>query len=193
MNPYKVLGIRPNASLDEIKTAYESLANTYDISNYQAYNSLINEYKYKDIRDLIENQQFLSAETQLNLISDKSSAEWNYLEGFVLLKKGWFKAGVNHVKIAAELNPENEEYQEALMVLAKKVKQMKTNYARTMQNNTAANNNNMCGGTGSNQANMCGGQNSGGGIDPNILNMLMNSGANMGGAKWRWKRNEYVW
>ena len=69
MNPYKVLGIRPNASLDEIKTAYESLANTYDISNYQgsseeplaedkiselntAYNSLINEYKYKDIRDL---------------------------------------------------------------------------------------------------------------------------------------------
>ena len=125
MNPYKVLGVRPNASLDEIKTAYESLANTYDISNYQgsseeplaedkiselntAYNSLINEYKYKDIRDLIENQQFLSAETQLNLISDKSSAEWNYLEGFVLLKKGWFKAGVNHVKIAAELNPENE-------------------------------------------------------------------------------------
>ena len=199
MNPYKVLGIRPNASLDEIKTAYESLANTYDISNYQgsseeplaedkiselntAYNSLINEYKYKDIRDLIENQQFLSAETQLNLISDKSSAEWNYLKGFVLLKKGWFKAGVNHVKIAAELNPENEEYQEALMVLAKKVKQMKTNYARTMQNNTAANNNNMCGSTGSNQANMCGGQNSGGGIDPNILNMLINSGANMGGA-----------
>ena len=35
MNPYKVLGVRPNASLDEIKTAYESLANTYDISNYQ--------------------------------------------------------------------------------------------------------------------------------------------------------------
>ena len=68
------------------------------------------------------------------------------------------------------------------MVLAKKVKQMKTNYARTMQNNTAANNNNMCGGTGSNQANMCGGQNSGGGIDPNILNMLMNSGANMNSA-----------
>ena len=106
MNTYKVLGIRPNASLDEIKTAYESLANTYDISNYQgsseeplaedkiselntAYNSLINEYKYKDIRDLIENQQFLSAETQLNLISDKSSAEWNYLEGFVLLKKDY--------------------------------------------------------------------------------------------------------
>ena len=31
------------------------------------------------------------------------------------------------------------------MVLAKKVKQMKTNYSRTMQNNTAANNNNMYG------------------------------------------------
>lgn len=133
MNPYKVLGVRPNASLDEIKTAYESLANTYDINSYEgsleeplaedklselntAYNSLINEYKYKDIRELIEKQQFLSAETQLNLITDKSSAEWNYLQGFVLLKKGWFKAGVNHMKVAAELNPDNEEYQEALMV-----------------------------------------------------------------------------
>ena len=34
MNPYKVLGIRPNASLDEIKDAYESLANTYSINNF---------------------------------------------------------------------------------------------------------------------------------------------------------------
>ena len=148
-----------------------------------AYNSLINEYKYKDIRELIEKQQFLSAETQLNLITDKSSAEWNYLQGFVLLKKGWFKAGVNHMKVAAELNPDNEEYQEALMVLAKKVRQMKANYARAMQSNAAAqNNNNMCGGGGGNQANMCGGQGSGGGIDPNVLNMLMNNAGNMGGA-----------
>ena len=34
MNPYKVLGIRPNASLDEIKDAYESLASTYSINDF---------------------------------------------------------------------------------------------------------------------------------------------------------------
>lgn len=198
MNPYKVLGIRPNASLDEIKNAYETLTNTYNVDNFQgsteeplaedklselndAYTVLINDIKYKDIRNLIENQQFLSAETQLNLISDKTSPEWNYLQGFVLLKKGWFKAGVTHLKTAAELNPNNQEYQEALMILAKKVNQMKANYARAMQARSASgNNNNMCGGGQSN--NMCGGSNSGGGgIDPNILSMFMNNGA-MGGS-----------
>ena len=80
MNPYKVLGVRPNASLDEIKDAYESLANTYNINNFdgsleeplaedklseinEAYKSLTNNFKYQDIRSLIENKQFLTAET----------------------------------------------------------------------------------------------------------------------------------
>lgn len=202
MNPYKVLGIRPNASLDEIKDAYESLANTYSINNFngspeeplaedkiseinEAYSTLTNNFKYKNIRNLIENKQFLSAETELNLISDKTSPEWNYLQGFVLLKKGWFNAGVNHLKTAAELNPNNEEYQEALMILVKKVRKMKANYARSMQYNSANNNNNMCGGNGGGQTNnMCGGSGNGGGIDPNILNMFMNAngGNPMGGA-----------
>lgn len=199
MNPYKVLGVRPNASLDEIENAYESLTSTYSINNFhgsleeplaedklyeinEAYTLLTNNLKYKDIRNLIERQQFLNAETELNLISDKTSAEWNYLKGFVLLKKGWFQAGVNHLKTAAELNPSNEEYQETLMILAKKVKQMKVNYARAMQSK-GGNSSNMCGGGGQSN-NMCGGSGSGGGIDPNILNMLMNStgGNPMGGA-----------
>lgn len=193
MNPYKVLGIRPNASLDEIKDAYESLANTYSINDFnssleeplaedklseinEAYTILNNNFKYKNIRNLIENKQFLSAETELNLISDKNSPEWNYLQGFVLLKKGWFQAGVNHLKTAAELNPNNEEYQEALMILVKKVRKMKANYAKAMQYNSANNNNNMCGGGGQTN-NMCGGSGSGGGIDPNTLNMFMNNSA----------------
>ena len=90
MYPYKVLGIRPNASLDEIKDAYESLASTYSINDFngspeeplaedklseinEAYTILNNNFKYKNIRNLIENKQFLSAETELNLIYDKSS------------------------------------------------------------------------------------------------------------------------
>ena len=85
-----------------------------------------------------------------------------------------------------ELNPNNEEYQQALMVLVKKVRAMKANYARAMQYNSANNNNNMCGGNGGSQTNnMCGGAgNGGGGIDPNILNMFMsaNGGNPMGGA-----------
>lgn len=195
MNPYKVLGVRPSASLEEIKNAYENLSTTYGSNDFEtspeqpffedklselneAYNSLVNDIKYKDIRKLIENEQFLSAETELNLIADNSSPEWNYLKGFVMLKKGWVQAGVNHLKTAAELNPTNEEYKETLMLLTKKVNQIKANYARMARARAAAasnnNSNSMCGGGQSNS--MCGGGGSGsqgGGIDPNLLSMLM--------------------
>lgn len=203
MNPYKVLGIRPNASLEEIKSAYENLSNTYSIDNFKdspeepfaedklselndAYTLLINDMKYKNIRNLIENEQFLSAETELNLIGDKHSAEWNYLQGFVLLKKGWFKAGVTHLRTAAELSPDNPEYKETIMLLNKKIATMKRNYARAIQYRNLANssnNNSMCGGS-SPQGNnsMCGGSGGGGGIDPNLLNMFMNNNGAMGGA-----------
>ena len=60
------------------------------------------------------------------------------------------------------------------MILVKKVRKMKANYARSMQYNSANNNNNMCGGGGQTN-NMCGGSGNGGGIDPNILNMFMNA------------------
>lgn len=194
MNPYKVLGVRPSASLEEIKDAYENLSTSYGTDNFEtspeqpffedklselneAYNLLANDIKYKDIRKLIENEQFLSAETELNLIGDKNSPEWNYLKGFVMLKKGWVQAGVNHLKTAAELNPANDEYKETLMLLTKKVNQIKANYARMAKARAAAtannSNNNMCGGGGQSN-NMCGGNPGGGsGIDPNLLSMLM--------------------
>ena len=81
MNPYKILGIPPTASKDEIESAYERIVDTYQIDNAnsddyylmedkiseanEAYNTLINDLKYKEIRNLIENEQFISAETEL--------------------------------------------------------------------------------------------------------------------------------
>ena len=104
MNPYKVLGIRPNASKDEIEIAYKNIIESNNINANsdnpveflteeklskvnQAFYTLTSEIKLKEIRDLIESEQFLAAETELNLITDKNNAEWNYLKGFVLLKK----------------------------------------------------------------------------------------------------------
>ena len=142
MNPYKILGIPPTASKDEIESAYERIVDTYQIDNTnsddyylmedkiseanEAYNTLINDLKYKEIRNLIENEQFISAETELYLISDKNNAEWNYLKGFVMLKKGWVQSGVNHLKTAAELNPTNHEYKETMTILSRKNKHHKT-------------------------------------------------------------------
>ena len=185
MNPYKILGIPPTASKDEIENAYERIVDTYQIDNAdsddyylmedkiseanEAYNTLINDLKYKEIRSLIENEQFISAETELNLISDKNNAEWNYLKGFVMLKKGWVQSGVNHLKTAAELNPTNPEYKETMAILSRKINTIKQNYARAAAAaNIKANQNNM---------NMCGGNNGGGngmcGDMGNLGNMLL--------------------
>ena len=200
MNPYKILGVKPNASQDEIKEAYRALSETYSLETFkdspeeplaedklselnEAYSILINNVQYKDIRKLIENEQFLSAETELNLISDKTSPEWNYLKGFVMLKKGWFQAGITHLKTAAELNPNNQEYRDTLKLLNRKMNQMRAYYAKMSQSQNSSNNN-MCGGGGQSGGNMCGSSPQGGGgsgIDPNLLNMFMNMG-NQGGA-----------
>ena len=175
MNPYKILGIPPTASKDEIESAYERIVDTYQIDNAnsddyylmedkiseanEAYNTLINDLKYKEIRNLIENEQFISAETELNLISDKNNAEWNYLKGFVMLKKGWVQSGVNHLKTAAELNPTNPEYRETMTILSRKINTIKQNYARAAAAaNMKANQNNMnmCGGNSGAPNGMCG-------------------------------------
>jgi tetratricopeptide (TPR) repeat protein len=187
MNPYKILGVRPNASHDEIKAAYDNLVNTYSSQDYEnfsdeflvedklaeindAYNALNNEKKYKEIRGLIESEQFINAETELNLIADKNSPEWNYLKGFVMLKKGWFQSGVNHLKTAAELNPSNIEYKETLLHLSRKINEMKRNYARAVTSNNNANNMNPCGGSSNN--NMCGNPTGGSADMSAIMNML---------------------
>lgn len=187
MNPYKILGVRPNASHDEIKAAYDDLVNTYSSQDFEsfsdeflvedklaeindAYNALNNENKYREIRNLIESEQFINAETELNLIADKNSPEWNYLKGFVMLKKGWFQSGVNHLKTAAELNPSNTEYKDTLMHLSRKINEIKRNYARTVAANNNTNNMNPCGGSSNN--NMCGNPTGGSGDMSAIMNML---------------------
>lgn len=190
MNPYKILGVRPNASHDEIKAAYDNLVNTYSSSNFEsspeeflaedklaeindAFNALNSEIKYREIRNLIETEQFINAETELNLISDKNSPEWNYLKGFVMLKKGWFQSGVSHLKTAAELNPTNPEYKDTLIHLSRKINEIKNNYARIAAASNKGNNTmNPCGGSGG--GSMCGNPagGGGGGDMSSLMNML---------------------
>ena len=198
MNPYKVLGVRPNASKDEINNAYKNIIESNNINANsdnpveflteeklskvnEAFHSLTSGIKLREIRDLIESEQFIAAETELNLITDKNNPEWNYLKGFVLLKKGWFNAGVSHLKTAAELDPSNEEYQETINLLSRKIKEIRTHYARTAAKNAPQNDMDLCGGGNSapatgNNMDMC----SGGSQASNILNSM--NGGNADGA-----------
>lgn len=172
MDPYSVLGVTRDSSKDEIKEAYKNILDEYNSENLDdetqafaedilseanlAYDLLINGDIYKEIRSLIDKNNISLAEVKLNILDAKDSAEWNYLQGFVSCKKGWFDMGVQHIVNATDLDPQNEEYAETLLTLRSRANEIITYYTKLNSPNTPPQNNfNPCGGG-------AGGGNSGG-------------------------------
>lgn len=167
MDPYEALGIEKTASEEEIKSKFKDIIEEYTKNQDEnakqkiqtlrsAYDLIINESLYKEIRGLIENNNFVDAETKLNIINNTNSAEWNYLKGFLLVQKGWFESGLNYLTKAVELEPDNVEYLTSLNKLQSRVIDYAKKYAN---NNMKSNSNNMnpCGGNNNNNNNggMC--------------------------------------
>ena len=151
-DPYKVLGIQPNATDDEVKAAYREMARKYHPDNYannplselaqekmqeinEAYDTIIRMRKqggtggagaayggyaggnsrFRDIRTMIQTGRILDAEMLLDGVpSDSRDAEWYFLKGSVLYKKGWLEDAYNHFTTANRMDPTNGEYRAAV-------------------------------------------------------------------------------
>ncbi len=140
MEPYKLLGVSPNSTSKEVNDAYKNIIENYlkertDENSKSLYDEKLSELNeayrlvsqniaFEEVRELIGLDDFLSAEAKLNLVSDGSSPEWNYLTG---LKK------------AATLNPYNTEYKNTLNNLNQKINLIKTNYSNNMGGNNPLN------------------------------------------------------
>ena len=141
-DPYQVLGISRNATDDEVKEAYRAMARKYHPDNYgdnplsdlaqekmqeinEAYDAIIRERRsgnanagggaqYTDIRNLIRTGRTIDAETLLDGIPAPSrDAEWYFLKGSVLYKKGWLEDAYSHFSTASRMDPSNREYRSA--------------------------------------------------------------------------------
>lgn len=71
--------------------------------------------RYTDIRNLIRTGRTIDAEALLDGIPAPSrDAEWYFLKGSVLYKKGWLEESYSHFSTAVRMDPTNAEYRQAL-------------------------------------------------------------------------------
>ncbi len=149
-DPYKILGVTPSSTEDEINTAYRNLVKQYHPDKYvgnpladlaaekikeinAAYDKIMNDRKnasntnqsngygqsdsngnseFMKVRMLINSGRIVEAENILNSIQVRN-AEWHFLMGMVMKKKGWYDMAYQHFERATTQDPSNMEYRMA--------------------------------------------------------------------------------
>ena len=159
-NPYEVLGVREDATDEEIKEAYRALARKYHPDKYideglkematekmktinEAYEEIKNiragkrtdgagaggySYNYggtgagsadfAEIRRLINAGAYMQAERLLDAMPpERRAAEWHFLRGCILLRRGWVHDAAKYFDTACRMDPNNAEYRSARLNL----------------------------------------------------------------------------
>lgn len=71
--------------------------------------------EYARVRELINNNRYADAELILDAVAEANrNAEWNFLKGCVLIKRGWYYDAQKYLETACYLDPTNSEYQTVL-------------------------------------------------------------------------------
>ncbi len=154
-DPYRVLGVSPNATDADVKAAYHKLAKKYHPDNYadspladlasekmkeinEAYDEIVKQRKgrtssppygsygtgsystgtgnsdYMDVRELIMQGRIVDAEQILDGVpSDRRNAEWYFLKGNILYRRGWLEEAFADFTRACQMDPTNAEYRAA--------------------------------------------------------------------------------
>ncbi|HEY8443929.1 MAG TPA: hypothetical protein VIL24_03945 [Clostridia bacterium] len=140
-NPYEILKISPDATLEEIEEAYKKLKAQYSEDRFlegeagrQGAINLMNlENAYAeimrlrreqqaqttygsnlgDIDQMIKDGKLEQAQAELDKISERT-AHWHFLQSIIFYKKSWYDESRAQLKLAVNLEPNNEQYRTAL-------------------------------------------------------------------------------
>lgn len=104
-----------NEKMKEINEAYDTIMNQRTAARgfsggYASYTST----QFNDIRSLITSGRLDEAQELLDGVPLKDrDAEWYFLNGSVLYKRGWFDDAYTNFSAACRMNPSNPEYRAA--------------------------------------------------------------------------------
>lgn len=109
-----------------------------------SYGSASGSSQFADIRRAIQMGNLSRADSLLDAISNRN-AEWHYLKGMVLLRKGWYDGARQHFATANSMEPGNPEYANAFNT----VNRSASGYGQTFYGGRQTSGNDVC--------NICGG------------------------------------
>lgn len=100
--------------MKEINEAYDQIMNSRKNKNSH-YESSSSGSSFPEIRSLINSGRLEQAQELLDgvAVSDRN-AEWYFLNGTVLYRRGWFDQAYTSFATACRMNPNNAEYRNAL-------------------------------------------------------------------------------
>ncbi len=111
--------------MKQINEAYDEITNQRRANGGSSYSSnrhsggynTVNDSNsgFADVRRLINTNRIADAEEVLNGVpDDRRSAEWYFLKGSVLFRKGWLDEARTHFERAVQMEPNNMEYRNAM-------------------------------------------------------------------------------
>ena len=131
--------------MKEINAAYEEIQKmraqgssassgngSYYGGGYAGNESSTGNPKYSQIRRMINSGHFDEAERILNEVEEGSrDAEWNFLKGYILLKRGHYVDAQRYFDIACSMDPYNREYYAAQQELSRRANGYGRGYTTT--------------------------------------------------------------
>lgn len=100
--------------MQEINEAYDAIVNSRKTGGGYSENGSNASSSFNDIRNLIMQNRYEEAQELLDGVPIASrNAEWYFLNGSVMYKRGWFDGAYSNYATACRMDPSNQEYRTA--------------------------------------------------------------------------------
>lgn len=100
--------------MEEINAAYDKIMNERKRRKHSGNQDYTANSSFPEIRSLINQNKLEEAQSLLDAVAVESrNAEWYFLNGSVLYKRGWYDNAYTCFSTAVRMEPNNAEYREA--------------------------------------------------------------------------------